>query len=1114
MKSASPSKRTPNSRKITPMVNPNIPSPQDPFEPIRKRDKMHSRNGSPTGKTQILQNSNDLFYSYPIEKDNSTPKKLPPISKAKTPNPEPNPNFLPLIPVTSGNSKTSKLQSNSSQLQNNFSKTSDDSPNTNKLKIDQKPSFESERKLNFKQQKNKLNSAIDQFFQSLNDISIPLAVEKFISSQFSGSSVIYWEENPSINTLYSPKLQRAINNHESLVGFALSERKIIKISQAIDHPSFDSKIDSAVIDPYAPLILFPLFDQSNNVVAIVEIVRSRDSRVVLQKEERLIALFQNKFQIFSKWILERSYPAVIPQLMVLMTVEQFILEFQSHMKKTFQCSSSEIWEKKEGVLKRYSSTIESHDEFTCGIINDIIQRTDIGNMINCRYSPSYREEIDGTYDSILSSPIIDEKNDARYIIVLRGKGSDFFNIEDEKRLKCLSEMLIVGFKNAQKVSSAVDKDDKTADFNTVASHLPASKNKFKSKNILTAIMTSLAKYTLADRAWFYVVNHKRNEIVTIYCPGSTKAMRMKIGEGHAGIATQTGQTINCPDVKYDDRFNPTANKFLNYKTISLLSVPILDTSGDTIAVIQLFNKKDSCPFSQFDISITKIFGTLCACLLENSALKNRLDEIEFHSNQLLEIIGTSDLLKISELIRSTMKSEKCDIYLYDEASVSLYPLNPQQDEKIDLVQNGYNEFFTKNENVYSNNVDVDHILNKLTFTTPPDNLYIAPLSIENGEHKFGILQILNKNGPFTDCNLSFLKIFQFIISLIIENNNERDYLKNGIIRKEMKKYINYDEFDKVTVPAIFTLSNTEVDHFTSIDFNIFGCNLVQLFKIIFHVFDSTGVLSKFNISNTQLFEFISVVKDKYNNISFHNFQRVVDYIQYFIYECITAKLTSFFQPIEIFGLILSLLFSFIGNHGENDTFLRETESPISILYQKSGKLTETNQCSIAFNIMRSPTIHIFDHLTEDEKLKVWKIIVILMLESNIYIESKAYQQYDEVRRKSMIDLNTEVHRSLILIFLYKTCIAAFYSRNFELAEISREKEKEEMIMLGNEELKRKIPFSCPYNCADLYNTEKVMFERKKIVLRNFKLISDVFADLKIAYKRVKGNFKSWIPTLK
>ncbi len=98
-----------------------------------------------------------------------------------------------------------------------------------------------------------------------------------------------------------------------------------------------------------------------------------------------------------------------------------------------------------------------------------------------------------------------------------------------------------------------------------------------------------------------------------------KHILLDIGEGIAGKAWETGQSVLIEDVKKDKRFSDKADKKSNEITKSIIASPIV-IKGDIIGVMEAINKLDDTNFDHFDLEIFEKLALHAAIAIENAEL--------------------------------------------------------------------------------------------------------------------------------------------------------------------------------------------------------------------------------------------------------------------------------------------------------------------------------------------------------------------------------------------------------------------------------------------------------------------------------------------------------------
>lgn len=143
--------------------------------------------------------------------------------------------------------------------------------------------------------------------------------------------------------------------------------------------------------------------------------------------------------------------------------------------------------------------------------------------------------------------------------------------------------------------------------------------------LLPRIMEKVTELMKADRSTFFSVDRARGELWSKVLQGSEPhEIRLRVGDGIAGWAAQTGQVVNLEDAYDDPRFDQTWDRQSGYRTRSLLCVPILDREMNVIAVIQCLNKQGRRRFYEEDEELLRCIGGQCAVALESAFLYESL----------------------------------------------------------------------------------------------------------------------------------------------------------------------------------------------------------------------------------------------------------------------------------------------------------------------------------------------------------------------------------------------------------------------------------------------------------------------------------------------------------
>lgn len=143
--------------------------------------------------------------------------------------------------------------------------------------------------------------------------------------------------------------------------------------------------------------------------------------------------------------------------------------------------------------------------------------------------------------------------------------------------------------------------------------------------LLQTIMAKTIEALDADRATLYVLDEEREEIWSkVTQGGKIQEIRLRIPEGIAGWVAKTGETVNIPDAYADERFNPDVDRRSGYRTRSMLTLPMLNTHGRIVGVVQVLNRRDGLPFGPEDEELLRALSSQAAVSIENGKLYQSL----------------------------------------------------------------------------------------------------------------------------------------------------------------------------------------------------------------------------------------------------------------------------------------------------------------------------------------------------------------------------------------------------------------------------------------------------------------------------------------------------------
>jgi len=143
------------------------------------------------------------------------------------------------------------------------------------------------------------------------------------------------------------------------------------------------------------------------------------------------------------------------------------------------------------------------------------------------------------------------------------------------------------------------------------------------KELLRIILNLATESCKADRGTIYLIDRKTNEIWShIMKENEGIEIRLPLGEGIAGYVGSTGETINLKDSYKDPRFSRKTDLVSGFRTTSMLTMPMRNSSGTIIGVFQLLNKEKG-KFNKQDEEYLSLLSVHASLAIENAMLHRK-----------------------------------------------------------------------------------------------------------------------------------------------------------------------------------------------------------------------------------------------------------------------------------------------------------------------------------------------------------------------------------------------------------------------------------------------------------------------------------------------------------
>ena len=134
-----------------------------------------------------------------------------------------------------------------------------------------------------------------------------------------------------------------------------------------------------------------------------------------------------------------------------------------------------------------------------------------------------------------------------------------------------------------------------------------SQSSLNPDEIIGRVINAAKQLMNADRGTLWLIDRETEELWTKmpFEDGEVREVRIKIGQGYAGMVAETGEPLN---VNFDLYEHPDSNNAqlmdqqTGYRTCSLLCMPVRNPNGQLLGVTQLVNKRRQGDFPPYDPS--------------------------------------------------------------------------------------------------------------------------------------------------------------------------------------------------------------------------------------------------------------------------------------------------------------------------------------------------------------------------------------------------------------------------------------------------------------------------------------------------------------------------------
>jgi sigma-B regulation protein RsbU (phosphoserine phosphatase) len=329
-----------------------------------------------------------------------------------------------------------------------------------------------------------------------------------------------------------------------------------------------------------------------------------------------------------------------------------VLELSARIMEA-QASSLLLVDEKSGKLKLHVSPEQRAEgkrelelklgEGIAGWVAEHIQPV-VSNRVkdDPRYCPELEERIGFSINSLICIPLLRRGRLIGVVTALNKMNGKEFDQEDLEVFSSLADQIAIALDNSYLFSRLKKKTLETETLLEVEKSLSSTLNL---NELLELILDSLLKVVKFDAVAIFLTDEKKQEIEHIKARGFDPLLepdlQLKIGEGVAGWAAKTKESLIVPNVEEDPRYIEA-----RVETKSGMVVPIV-SQNRTIGVFSLESNQPNA-YDHDDLELLEAFASLAAISLERAR----------QHQEILEKRRLEEELSIAKRIQKTFLPQK------------------------------------------------------------------------------------------------------------------------------------------------------------------------------------------------------------------------------------------------------------------------------------------------------------------------------------------------------------------------------------------------------------------------------------------------------------------------
>jgi GAF domain-containing protein len=520
--------------------------------------------------------------------------------------------------------------------------------------------------------------------------------------------------------------------------------------------------------------------------------------------------------------------------------------------------------------------------------------------------------------------------------------------------------------------------------------------------------------------------------------------------------------VNISDAYKDSRFSPRLDELKNFRTKSVLCVPIV-VEKCTVGVVNFLNKLDRTgKITSFESRDEAIALFVCGC----ASVALRKDQLyqcalrEKHrakaSLDILKALADDNsveatIQKCIGVVYDFLGAEFVTLYMCDHSKRNAW-ICVSRDSLLGLTVS-FGQGIAGTVAMTGKTIRIDDVYADDRFCKDVDdrtgiktkNMICVPVpGFEKSSMPIAVLQVINKGHglSFDSFDEECLNLFCDQLSMLLQRKLyelclfrvsssarselgsravtaielEKSFLCQfgSIKRNHVSEFFSDPGYYDGAHTSHYTSAHFEIDSLLSFDFNPFEETDDCLVEYAVQIFSSFCNLKDFGIEVTLLRKFMISVKNSYRlDVCFHNYKHAwsVFHVTYMILR--HGQVAAFLDVKAIFSVLIAAICHDLDHPGHSNSFEVESNSQLAVLYSYESIL-ERHHCATALRLAMSPDHNLFKNLTIVDSKYVKSLIVQCILGTDmahhfhhvelLQVASRAELPFDKVDVQSRVGL--------------------------------------------------------------------------------------------------------------